>query len=63
MYAKFEPLEDDKEKMFSKQYPFLSFKDLTLENTRVMTDDGCLRYKHVLTRQVFTWNMFKNKWT
>jgi hypothetical protein len=62
MYADFEPLEDEKIKMFSKQYPLLFFKHLKPENTDMMTDDGCTRFKHVITRQVFTWNIFKNKW-
>jgi hypothetical protein len=62
MYADFESLEDEKITMFSKKYPFLSFKHLILMDSNVMTDDGCTRYKHFLTRQVFTWNVLKNKW-
>ena len=60
--ADFEPLEDDQIKQFSKQYPFLSFKRLALVDDNISTDDGCIRYKHVITRQLFTWNMFKKVW-
>lgn len=63
MYSDFEPLEDDQIKIFSKQYPFLSFNHLSRIDTDISIDDGCIRYKHIITRQVFTWNMFKNRWT
>lgn len=47
---------------FERQFRDILFDDLIEQNKNILTNDGCLYYRHKETGIVYSWNSFKNEW-
>ena len=55
-------MEENKRRIkFIEQFPNISFNDLKKQNDNIITNDGCLHYKHIYTEKIYSWIFRSNK--
>jgi len=54
--------ETYRKNMFHLQHPFVRWGNLQSQSDTIMTDDGCIHYRHKITNKIYSWNFSSNKW-
>ena len=47
---------------FNKSYPYVPFKILKKQKDNIRTEDGCIHYQNIITKNIYSYNFIDKKW-
>ncbi len=54
-------IDEQRQNKLLEQFPNISFNDLKKQKDNIITNDGCVHYKHNNTGEIYSWVFKSNK--
>jgi hypothetical protein len=55
-------LQETQKHEFEKKYSNIVWNDLKKQKDNCLTDDSCIHYMDIKTKQIYSWNYYNKKW-